>query len=301
MIRWDPQGEHIIVERSEQLALHVLPSIYRRSRFTSLSRQLNIYGLMRKVNPRNANPAVDDPDASTWSHPTLNQHSPPEVVANFKRRVPPRLLKPRKRHTQDSPSIPLLHSAIGMGSWLEQWLLSRGSASADRPSDLPHMGYHHSPHPLNPLTPGDDSPTSPAFNSVPPYSGSSQYPYAAEQSHWSSQNTSFSSHNGSLSSLLNPSNGSYSWPALTIDTSYGSPFSSLATHRDHHPEATIPTWFLNSEKDIVDGKNSQILSNSKLCGNLEHLTHIVVSATTGASVSVASRRGKTVGVSKKHG
>ena len=54
--------------------------------------------------------AVDDPDASTWckysfrplnlsnanilllltAHPTLNRHSPPEVVANFKRRVPPR-------------------------------------------------------------------------------------------------------------------------------------------------------------------------------------------------------------------
>jgi hypothetical protein len=88
---------------------------------------------------------------------------------------------------------------------------------------------------------------------------------------------------------------------------------------------TVPTWFLNREKDIVDGKNSQILSNSKLCDDLEHLkrsAHIVVSATTGVSVSVAStqrqpvslcflfvlsvshlpgRRGKTVGVSKKHG
>ena len=42
MIRWDADGEHIIVERPEQLALHVLPSIYRQSRFASFSRQLNV-------------------------------------------------------------------------------------------------------------------------------------------------------------------------------------------------------------------------------------------------------------------
>jgi hypothetical protein len=42
MIRWDAEGKHIIVERPEQLALHVLPSIYRQSRFASFSRQLNV-------------------------------------------------------------------------------------------------------------------------------------------------------------------------------------------------------------------------------------------------------------------
>ncbi|KAI0751369.1 hypothetical protein C8Q80DRAFT_1098211 [Daedaleopsis nitida] len=114
MIRWDPAGEHIIVERPEQLALHVLPSVYRQSRFASFSRQLNIYGFMRKVNLRNVDPAIDDPDASTWSHPTLNRHSSPEVVANFKRRVPPRLPKPRKRDPE-VPQIPPPRSAIGMG------------------------------------------------------------------------------------------------------------------------------------------------------------------------------------------
>ncbi|KAI1792903.1 HSF-type DNA-binding-domain-containing protein [Ganoderma leucocontextum] len=114
MIRWDPAGEHIIVERPEQLALHVLPSVYRQSRFASFSRQLNIYGFMRKVNLRNVDPAIDDPDASTWSHPTLNRHSPPEVVANFKRRVPPRLPKPRKNNPE-VPQIPPPRSAIGTG------------------------------------------------------------------------------------------------------------------------------------------------------------------------------------------
>ncbi|KAJ6629157.1 HSF-type DNA-binding-domain-containing protein [Mycena sp. CBHHK59/15] len=255
MIRWDPQGEHIVVERPEQLALHVLPSIYRQSRFASFSRQLNIYGFMRKVNLRNVDPAIDDPDASTWSHPTLNRHSPPEVVANFKRRVPPRLPKPRKRDTQDSPSIPPPRSAIGMGPSRSPCPrafppIIQGSGGWNGgytraalppltvPSDPPHLShagmYHHSPHPLNPLTPSDDSPTSPAFNSMPPYSGSSrdmmvsssQYPYN-EQNHWSFQNGTSSSHNGSLSSLLNPSNGGYSRPTPTINTSYGSPFSSM--------------------------------------------------------------------------
>ena len=42
MIRWDPAGEYIIVERPEQLALHVLPSIYRQSRFASFSRELKV-------------------------------------------------------------------------------------------------------------------------------------------------------------------------------------------------------------------------------------------------------------------
>ena len=48
------------------------------------------------------------------AHPTLNRHSPPEVVANFKRRVPPRLPKPRKRDPE-VPPIPPPRSAIGTG------------------------------------------------------------------------------------------------------------------------------------------------------------------------------------------
>jgi hypothetical protein len=47
------------------------------------------------------------------AHPTLNRHSAPEVVANFKRRVPPRLPKPRKRDVaQDIPNIPPPRSAV---------------------------------------------------------------------------------------------------------------------------------------------------------------------------------------------
>lgn len=292
MIRWDPAGEHIIVERPEQLALHVLPSIYRQSRFASFSRQLNIYGFMRKVNLRNVDPAIDDPDASTWSHPTLNRHSPPEVVANFKRRVPPRLPKPRKRDNQEPPSIPPPRSAIGMGPVpltvpsnvgpSSHHKLSGGSVGRARgfsapgsftplnqggttawgtsyprsalppltvPSDPPHIShntiYNHS-HTLHPITPTDDSPASGGFHSIASYSHSnrdvlhSQYSYP-EQNNWSSfqGSTSSSTHNGSLSSLLNPSSG-YSRPAPTINTSYGSPFSSMPMQGEHSASSLSP-------------------------------------------------------------
>ncbi|KAG2043025.1 HSF-type DNA-binding-domain-containing protein [Suillus americanus] len=209
MIRWDPAGEHIIVERPEQLALHVLPSIYRQSRFASFSRQLNIYGFMRKVNLRNVDPAIDDPDASTWSHPTLNRHSPPEVVANFKRRVPPRLPKPRKRDTQEPPSIPPPRSAIGMGpvpltvpssvgpkgtlpnaggrargfsapgsltplnqsspGWSTTYSHARNLPPLTVPSEPIHHNLYNQSH-LQPISPAEESPTA-QFSAMGPGSG----------------------------------------------------------------------------------------------------------------------------------
>ncbi|KAF9484006.1 hypothetical protein BDN70DRAFT_873157 [Pholiota conissans] len=301
MIRWDPAGEHIIVERPEQLALHVLPSIYRQSRFASFSRQLNIYGFMRKVNLRNVDPAIDDPDASTWSHPTLNRHSPAEVVANFKRRVPPRLPKPRKRDVQEQVSMPPSRSAIGMGpvplivpssvSHPSHKLvsgamgrargfsapgsftpLSQGSAGGGNtngngwgsnyrsalpplmvPSDPPqslsqqNSMYSHSPHTLHPITPSDDPPSS-SFHPMSTYSSSTRdmvvpssqtYSTYPEQNNWSYHSNS-SSHNSSLSSLLNPSNNGYSRPTPTINTSYGSPFSSMPMQGEHSASSLSP-------------------------------------------------------------
>ncbi|KIK65441.1 hypothetical protein GYMLUDRAFT_38903 [Collybiopsis luxurians FD-317 M1] len=301
MIRWDPQGEHIIVERPEQLALHVLPSIYRQSRFASFSRQLNIYGFMRKVNLRNVDPAIDDPDASTWSHPTLNRHSPAEVVANFKRRVPPRLPKPRKRDLQEqqqiippprsaipglgpsSTSVPLSIPSSGMnGSKLSNHIgrsrgfsapgsftpvsqsSSQGSpwgSSYSRSTALPPLTVpsdsHHMPHSSyghHPLSPSDDSPTSPSYS----YSSRTEpllhHNYSYQDSsagQWFSNGNSTSSHNGSLSSLLNPSsnssstiyNGQSSRPTPTINTavhsssSYSSPYSSMPLHGSDHPHS----------------------------------------------------------------
>ncbi|KAJ8495904.1 hypothetical protein ONZ45_g12674 [Pleurotus djamor] len=294
MIRWDPAGEHIIVERPEQLALHVLPSIYRQSRFASFSRQLNIYGFMRKVNLRNVDPAIDDPDASTWSHPTLNRHSPPEVVANFKRRVPPRLPKPRKRDAQDAPSIPPPRSAIGIGpvpltvpgspsmkhapavgrargfsapgsftplhqgagGWPTTAYARAALPPLTVPSDPPHVShnslYSHGSHTLHPITPTDESPSSAGFTTMSSYNSpnrdmmvpSSHYSYPDTHQSWSFSsvgNGGSSSHNGSLSSLLNPSSSGYSArPTPTINTSYASPFSAMPLQSEHSASSLSP-------------------------------------------------------------
>ncbi|EJD01055.1 uncharacterized protein FOMMEDRAFT_29831 [Fomitiporia mediterranea MF3/22] len=277
MIRWDPAGDHIIVERPEQLALHVLPSVYRQSRFASFSRQLNIYGFMRKVNLRNVDPAIDDPDASTWSHPTLNRHSPPEVVANFKRRVPPRLPKPRKRQEPDIPQIPPARSAVGMGPVplsVPSSLGSPGSKGRARgfsapgsyvqggwgqpygrsalppltvPSDPPALahssmyGGSHSAHPgLHPISPADDHSQSAAGFSPASYGSGMQYGYADSSSWGMSPSSAGSSQQstGSLSSLLNPSGSQYQ--RTTMQSSYPAPFTGVSVANNHSASSLSP-------------------------------------------------------------
>ncbi|KAF9045888.1 hypothetical protein BDZ89DRAFT_1058449 [Hymenopellis radicata] len=230
MIRWDPQGEHIIVERPEQLALHVLPSIYRQSRFASFSRQLNIYGFMRKVNLRNVDPAIDDPDASTWSHPTLNRHSPPEVVANFKRRVPPQIGRARGFSAPGS-FTPL--SQAGPGAWSNSSYSHRSALpplTVPEPQHSIHNNYHHPSHHTlpPPISPAEESTFAYSSNPYPP--SNTYHPEQGNTWSFSPVSSSSSSHNGSLSSLLNPSthNSGYTRPTPTINTSYNSsPFSSM--------------------------------------------------------------------------
>lgn len=75
----------------------------------------------------------------------------------------------------------------------------------------------------------------------------------------------------------------------------------------------IPTWFLNRQRDIIDGKDSQILANgvdSKLREDLERLKkirshrglrHFWGLRVRGQHTKTTGRRGRTVGVSKKKG
>ncbi|KAF4215463.1 hypothetical protein CNMCM8980_002344 [Aspergillus fumigatiaffinis] len=75
----------------------------------------------------------------------------------------------------------------------------------------------------------------------------------------------------------------------------------------------IPSWFLNRQRDIVDGKDSQVLSNgldSKLREDLERLKkirshrglrHYWGLRVRGQHTKTTGRRGRTVGVSKKKG
>merc|ERR1712138_115886 len=73
----------------------------------------------------------------------------------------------------------------------------------------------------------------------------------------------------------------------------------------------IPDWFLNRQKDVVDGKYSQVLSNgleTKLREDLERLKkiqahrgvcHYMGLRVRGQHTKTTGRRGRTVGVSKK--
>ncbi|TQS32751.1 hypothetical protein Golomagni_06929 [Golovinomyces magnicellulatus] len=75
----------------------------------------------------------------------------------------------------------------------------------------------------------------------------------------------------------------------------------------------IPAWFLNRQRDIVDGKNSQFLASSvdsKLREDLERLKNIRAHRglrhywglrVRGQHSKTTGRRGRTVGVSKKNG
>ncbi|KAG8808628.1 hypothetical protein FRC17_003863, partial [Serendipita sp. 399] len=183
MIRWDAAGEHIIVERPEQLALHVLPSVYRQSRFASFSRQLNIYGFMRKVNLRNIDSTIDDPDASTWSHPTLRRNSPPEVIANFKRRVPPRLPKPRKR-----PEDSALTSGAPRTAGRARGFSAPGSYTQPQPTwqSATAFGQAHARQALPPLAPLSTSSDMPLYPSGPASSYLGHHPAGNGLQHQSS-------------------------------------------------------------------------------------------------------------------
>ena len=75
----------------------------------------------------------------------------------------------------------------------------------------------------------------------------------------------------------------------------------------------IPTWFLNRQKDIVDGQYSQLVStnlDSKLRNDLERLKkirshrglrHYWGLRVRGQHSKTTGRKGRTVGVSKKKG
>ncbi|PTU18065.1 hypothetical protein P175DRAFT_0503952 [Aspergillus ochraceoroseus IBT 24754] len=75
----------------------------------------------------------------------------------------------------------------------------------------------------------------------------------------------------------------------------------------------IPSWFLNRQRDITDGKDSQVLSNaldSKYREDLERLKkirshrglrHYWGLRVRGQHTKTTGRRGRTVGVSKKKG
>jgi len=87
----------------------------------------------------------------------------------------------------------------------------------------------------------------------------------------------------------------------------------LVTIIQHPQQFKIPNWFLNRQKDIRDGKYSQLFSNnvdSKLREDVERikkirahrgLRHYWGLRVRGQHTKTTGRKGRTVGVSKKKG
>ena len=109
-----------------------------------------------------------------------------------------------------------------------------------------------------------------------------------------------------LSSLA-PLVRSYSAGELNSDE-----LERIVTILQNPTQFKIPTWFLNRQKDITDGKNSQILSNavdSKLRDDLERLKrmrnhrgirHYWGVKVRGQHTKTTGRRGKTGGFYSRH-
>lgn len=89
--------------------------------------------------------------------------------------------------------------------------------------------------------------------------------------------------------------------------------NAIITILNNPRQFKIADWFLNRQKDIVEGKYSQVVSNSldsKLREDLERLKKIKAHRglrhfwglrVRGQHTKTTGRRGRTVGVSKKKG
>ena len=183
------------------------------------------------------------------AHPTLNRHLPLDVVANTKRINPflSRLPKPRKRDIQGTTSMMPLPRSSGMGPVPLTASVVGPPPSHNLVNGAVGSARGLSAHTLHPLTPSDDP--SAIYHSMYYYANSnrdivvpsqSSYPEENNRS-FTSNGSSFSSHNGSLSSLLNPTNGYSARPTPTINTSYGSPFSSIQMQDEHSASSLSPT------------------------------------------------------------
>jgi small subunit ribosomal protein S18e len=113
---------------------------------------------------------------------------------------------------------------------------------------------------------------------------------------------------GTRVQLIHPSLTYYSAGELTSEE-----LERIVTIIQNPTQYKIPAWFLNRQRDIVDGKDSQVLANgvdSKLRDDLERLKKIRAHRglrhywglrVRGQHSKTTGRRGRTVGVSKKKG
>jgi hypothetical protein len=214
------------------------------------------------------------------------------MVANFKRRVPPRLPKPRKRDldaqpprsaighapslphppAQDNKTLGRARSFTTPGSFSQsngtgpgQWNATHGGAPSIKPplppllvpeplSQQPYAQHH----PIHPITPTDEPQSQyngPFTYSAPPPRDPIIHPQQygyTDQSNWP---TSTGGHSGSLSSLLNPSSshGQHQGrPTPMIDTSYSAP--SFFLQAEHSASSISPDSRPNTGYSIPDSR-----------------------------------------------
>lgn len=120
----------------------------------------------------------------------------------------------------------------------------------------------------------------------------------------SGRSTNFPTYGGTL--------GAYTWYDSAGEIT-SEELERIVTIIQNPTQYKIPTWFLNRQRDIVDGKDSQVLANgmdSKLREDLERLKKIRAHRglrhywglrVRGQHSKTTGRRGRTVGVSKKKG
>ncbi|KAJ9113064.1 hypothetical protein QFC22_006160 [Naganishia vaughanmartiniae] len=114
MLHWADDGVQIIIRKPKEMEARVLPLVYKQSKFASFSRQLNIYGFMRKVSMRHVDMARDN-DVSVWTHYELNRYSSADKLMSYKRRVGPRHYV-RKNGAPAPPAITKMEFPVGVNA-----------------------------------------------------------------------------------------------------------------------------------------------------------------------------------------
>jgi hypothetical protein len=103
MIIWNPTGSSIIVHDSNALGREVLPKYYKHSNFTSLVRQLNMYGFHKVIGVEQGGLKQQDQQYWEFSHPHV-QRDHPELLHFVKRKDQEKTSK-KKLQLQDVDSV----------------------------------------------------------------------------------------------------------------------------------------------------------------------------------------------------
>ncbi|GHJ85918.1 hypothetical protein NliqN6_2320 [Naganishia liquefaciens] len=104
ILHWDKDGRQIIIQGAKALEARILPLVYKQNKFASFSRQLNIYGFMRKLSVKQGE-SSREANVTVWTHCELDRSSTIHQLMTYKRRVAPRNYN---RKTSGKAPLPVL-------------------------------------------------------------------------------------------------------------------------------------------------------------------------------------------------